>query len=93
MFFFLDNWQWESHPYKKLEFGKWEIVLPANEDGTCPIAHLSEVKIIIRTQSGQLVDRLSPWATYVWQPPRDSNQGTNYKQKIWHPPAHEVFNE
>lgn len=42
-----DGWQWESHPYKKLEFGKWELNLPPNPDGSCPIKHLSEVKVCI----------------------------------------------
>lgn len=62
--------------------------MPPRDDGTSPIHHMSEVKIIVRTQSGELVDRLSPWATYVVQPPKEANQGTNYKQYIWHPPGH-----
>lgn len=52
---------------------------------------MSEVKVIIRTQSGQLVDRLSPWATYVYQPPKEANQGVNYKQRVWHPPPHQKY--
>lgn len=75
---------------KKLEYGKWELVVPPKPDGTPAIKHLSEVKIIIRTQSGQLVDRLSPWAKYVVQPPKSANQGVNYKQYVWNPPPHEV---
>lgn len=80
-----DNWQWEATPYRKLEFGKWELTLPANPDGSSPIAHLSEVKVIVRNDKGQLVERLSPWATYVVMP-TDLSYGTNYKQKIWNPP-------
>lgn len=90
LFKFIDNWQWEANPFTKLKFGKWEIVIPAREDGSCAINHLSEVKIIIRNQSGHLVSRLSPWAKYVWQPPKDSNQGSNFKQLVWNPPPHEV---
>lgn len=74
-----------------MDFGKWELVLPPRADGTPAISHRSEVKVIIRTQSGQLVDRLSPWATYVWQPPKEANQGTNYKQIVWNPPANEKY--
>lgn len=85
-----DNWQWEANPFTKLDFGKWELVIPANGDGSCAIKHLSEVKVIIRNQSGQLVPRLSPWAKYVVQPPKELNQGTNYKQIVWNPPANEV---
>lgn len=80
-----------DHPYTKLDFGKWELKLPPNDDGSCRIKHLSEVKVIIRTQSGQLVDRLSPWAPYVKQPPKELGQGTNYKQLVWHPPPHEKY--
>lgn len=65
--------------------------MPANSDGSCPIAHLSEVKIIVRKQDGQLVDRLSPWAKYVVQPSKESNQGTNYKQRVWNPPPHDKY--
>lgn len=66
------------------------MIIPANADGSCAIKHLSEVKVIIRNQSGQLVPRLSPWAKYVVQPPKELNQGTNYKQIVWNPPANEV---
>lgn len=86
----IDNWQWEANPFTKLDFGKWEITIPASADGSSAIHHMSEVKIIVRTPSGQLVSRLSPWAKYVYQPPKDANQGTNYKQIVWNPPAHDV---
>ncbi|GAB0098060.1 1,4-alpha-glucan branching enzyme [Sergentomyia squamirostris] len=86
-----NNWQWEATPYTKLEFGKWELKIPPREDGSCAIRHLSEIKVIIRTREGKLVDRLSPWAKYVVQPPKESNQGTNFKQYLWHPPPHEKY--
>ncbi|CAG2054504.1 unnamed protein product [Timema podura] len=44
--------------------------------------------IVIRTQTGELVDRLSPWAVYVVQPPR--SEGFTYRQKVWNPPSHEI---
>lgn len=80
-----NNWQWEANPFQKLPFGKWELILPANEDGSCKIQHMSEVKVIVRTQNGELRERLSPWAKYVVQPPKELGQGTNYKQYVWHP--------
>ena len=61
------------------------MTLPAKSDGSCQITHLSEVKVIVRTNKGNLVERLSPWATYVVQP-TDLSCGVNYKQKIWNPP-------
>jgi len=86
-----DNWHWESHPFKKLDFGKWELHLPPNEDGSPAIKHMSEIKVIIRNHSGQLLDRLSPWAKYVVQPPKSANQGVNYKQYVWEPPSYERY--
>lgn len=44
-FIFLDNWNKTEYPYKKLDFGKWELNLPANSDGTPMIAHLTEIKV------------------------------------------------
>ena len=86
-----NGWQWESHPFKQLPFGKWELHLPPRNDGSCQLHHGAEVKIIVRGPNGQLVDRLSPWAKYVKQPPKDAGQGTNYKQYVWHPPGHEKY--
>lgn len=66
-------------------------MLPANSDGSCPIRHLSEIKVIVRRQNGELVDRLSPWAKYVKQPAKELNQGVTYKEYMWHPPPHEKY--
>ncbi|KDR15603.1 1,4-alpha-glucan-branching enzyme [Zootermopsis nevadensis] len=84
-----NGWNREGHPYKKLEYGKWELQIPANPDGSCPIAHRSEVKVVIRTKNGELVDRLSPWADYVLQPPRV--EGFTFKQRFWNPPSREKY--
>jgi len=32
------------------------------------------------------MDRISPWATYVVQPPRE--EGVTFKQKVWNPSDH-----
>ncbi|EFA11030.1 1,4-alpha-glucan-branching enzyme [Tribolium castaneum] len=84
-----NGWNRDSHRYKKLEFGKWELVIPPKPDGSCAIPHLSEVKVVVETQSGTKEDRLSPYATYVVEPPKD--QGTIYKQKFWNPPNSEKY--
>lgn len=91
MILLIDNWQWLATPYTKLPFGKWELIIPPLEDGSAAIKHLSEIKVIVRTQSNELVDRLSPWATYVVQPPKEANLGINYQQRVWHPPPHERY--
>lgn len=40
-----DNWNKLSHPFKQLDFGKWEIKIAPNPDGLCAIKHLSRVKV------------------------------------------------
>lgn len=86
-----NNWNRFEHPYKKLEFGKWELILPPNPDSSCKIKHLSEVKIIIlKDKNGEIIERLSPWATYVTQPDNPS-EGTTFKQRIWHPETEKVY--
>lgn len=85
-----NNWQWEELPYTKLDYGKWELHLPPNADGTCRIRHESEVKVIVRTAKGELVPRLSPWANYV-VPPVDLTFGNDYRQLFWNPPVRYAF--
>ncbi|VEN41506.1 unnamed protein product [Callosobruchus maculatus] len=82
-----NGWNRDSHPYKKLEYGKWELTLPPKGDGTPAINHLSEIKVVVETYEGSKEDRLSPYATYVVEPPKE--EGTIYKQKLWNPPQTE----
>lgn len=84
-----NGWNRTSHPFTKHEFGKWRIDLPPSDDGSPLIKHLSEVKIVVRTHSGSLEDRLCPWATYVVQPPK--TEGTIFKQRVWNPPINERY--
>ncbi|XP_034936725.1 LOW QUALITY PROTEIN: 1,4-alpha-glucan-branching enzyme [Chelonus insularis] len=85
-----NNWNKTATPFTKKEYGKWELHLPANDDGSCALKHLSEVKIIVENDKGELFERLSPWATYVTQP-KNAAEGTTFKQRIWHPPQNEVY--
>ncbi|CAG9820624.1 unnamed protein product [Phaedon cochleariae] len=89
LFFSSDNWNRDSHPYNKKEYGKWELVLPPNSDGSPAIKHLSEIKIVVQTYENTKEDRLSPYATYVVEPPK--SEGTIYKQKLWNPPKSERY--
>ena len=41
----LDSWQPRSHPFVKLGFGKWELKIPSNPDGSCHIWHGSKIKV------------------------------------------------
>lgn len=85
-----NGWDRTKTPYKKLEYGKWELHLPPNPDGSCPLKHLSEVKIIVKDHNNELLERLSPWATYVTQP-ADRREGVTYKQRIWHPNPENIY--
>ncbi|EEB10319.1 1,4-alpha-glucan branching enzyme, putative [Pediculus humanus corporis] len=80
-----NNWNRNSHKFEKLPYGKWELTLPPNPDGSCLITHLSETKLIVRNQNNEELERLSPWASYVVQPPE--NEGYLFKQKAWKPNA------
>lgn len=84
-----NGWNRDSHPYKKLEYGKWELVLPPNQDGSCAIPHLSELKVVVETESNTKEDRISPYATYVVEPPK--SEGTIYKHKFWNPQQTERY--
>lgn len=64
--------------------------MPANQDGSCPLKHLSEIKIIVENDRGELFERLSPWAHYVTQPENQITEGTTYKQRVYHPEADKV---
>ncbi|KAG5875108.1 hypothetical protein JTB14_018586 [Gonioctena quinquepunctata] len=84
-----NNWNRDSHPYKKLDYGKWELVLPPTQNGTPAIDHLSEIKVVVQTSEDTKLDRLSPFATYVVEPPK--SEGTIYKHKFWNPPQRERY--
>ncbi|XP_064583009.1 1,4-alpha-glucan-branching enzyme isoform X1 [Zonotrichia leucophrys gambelii] len=76
-----NGWNPSSHPYKKLEYGKWELFIPP-EDGQSPVPHGSKLKVVIRAQNGALLYRISPWARYVV---RDEDK-VNYDWVHWNPP-------
>ena len=81
---FLDNWDKNASVFTRNKYGDWELTLEPNSDGTPKIKHLDEIKLMIFTKSYNYESRISPWATYVVQPPRDSVDRT-YKQLVWWP--------
>ncbi|XP_066555963.1 1,4-alpha-glucan-branching enzyme isoform X2 [Amia ocellicauda] len=60
-----NGWNHFSHPYNKLEFGKWDLYIPPKEDKSPPVPHGSKLKVVIRSKTGELLFRISPWAKYV----------------------------
>lgn len=84
-----NDWNEISHSYQKQPFGKWKLVIPASEDGTPAIKHLCKLKLMIRTATGELVERLSPWTPHV-RPPADGNS-FQYEMVFWNPPNEYQF--
>jgi len=82
-----NNWDKVSHPFKKMDYGRWELVLPSL-DGTTTIKHGERVKILVNGE-----DRLSPWASYVTQPPKEKqdSEGVAYCQRFWNPHPQEKY--
>ncbi|TRY80465.1 hypothetical protein TCAL_10489 [Tigriopus californicus] len=83
-----NDWNKYRYEFKKLPFGKWEIKLPP-VNGECAIKHLSKIKLAIKSQTGEVVDRLDPWATFVCPPPKGS--GYIYNHHFWNPPKEQVY--
>uniref|UniRef100_A0AAY4B080 1,4-alpha-glucan branching enzyme n=1 Tax=Denticeps clupeoides TaxID=299321 RepID=A0AAY4B080_9TELE len=78
-----NGWDKFSHPYTHMDFGKWELHLPPNKDGTSPVCHGSQLKVVVHTKDGERLYRISPWAKYVTQQ-RDS---VVYDWVHWDPPS------
>ncbi|ESO85219.1 hypothetical protein LOTGIDRAFT_195979 [Lottia gigantea] len=83
-----NNWAIESScEFKRSDFGKWKLSIPANSDGTCPIKHNTKLKLVIRTKSGEMVERICPWAKIVDRP----KDVPIYEQIFWDPPTNEQY--
>jgi len=77
-----NDWNRNAHPFEKLDFGRWRLVLKPTAPREPAIKHLQKVKILVNGE-----DRISPWATYVVQPPKQSQhfEGVNFCQHFWNP--------
>lgn len=81
-----NKWEATTHPFKKLDFGKWELSLAKNKDGSCPIPHNSRLRLVIKSRNGEMLYRNSPWANYVLP-----NERKVYEQVLWNPPKKYQF--
>eukprot|EP00127_Corallochytrium_limacisporum_P006304 Clim_evm15s225 gene=Clim_evmTU15s225 len=59
-----NNWE-KSHKCTPDQYGKWEIFIPNNKDGSRAIPHGSKIKTLIHTKGGEWLYRISPWAERV----------------------------
>lgn len=82
-----NSWNQTQYPFTRLEFGKWEIKIPPNQDGSCPIPHNSKVKLVVKTKSGELVDRICPWSKVVKRP----KDVPIFEQINWDPPKEQLY--
>lgn len=82
-----NDWSRESHPMKKDPFGVFELVLPA-VDGEPAIAHNAKVKISMILPSGERIERIPAWITYVTQ---DLHVSPVYDARFWNPPKAERY--
>ncbi|XP_041365409.1 1,4-alpha-glucan-branching enzyme-like [Gigantopelta aegis] len=83
-----NDWKFEDkYAFKKLDFGKWELKIPPEADGSCPIKHCSKLKLGMKTRSGQIEDRICPWATHVNRP----KDVAIYEQLFWDPPKDQIY--
>lgn len=81
-----NNWNKYQHSFKKLEYGRWEVKLPPTAKGECIVPHMSRIKLAIKSPSGEIIDRLDPWATYVLPTPEHV-----YNHHFWNPPKDQVY--
>ncbi|XP_078579753.1 1,4-alpha-glucan-branching enzyme-like [Branchiostoma floridae x Branchiostoma japonicum] len=84
-----NGWNKTSHSFEKKPFGKWELVLPPKDDGSCPLDHLSKYKLVVKDKNGHLLERICPWAKYTIP----SNETKIYEAMFWNPPEKYVFQQ
>lgn len=82
-----NNWNRDSHPLKRDEYGVWSISLPAR-DGVPAIAHNTKVKISMVLPNGERIERIPAWMTRVTQ---DLNVSPVYDAVLWNPPKNERY--
>ncbi|XP_074048398.1 1,4-alpha-glucan-branching enzyme isoform X3 [Macrotis lagotis] len=76
-----NGWNPFSYPYKKLEYGKWELYIPPKHNKAAVVPHGSKLKVVITSKSGKILYRISPWAKYVVR----EGDNVNYDWIHWDP--------
>ena len=52
-----NKWNKFGQPFKKLDFGKWELTLKPTASGECAVPHLSKLKLVIKGHDGEVHER------------------------------------
>ncbi|KAK5096289.1 alpha-1,4-glucan branching enzyme [Exophiala xenobiotica] len=82
-----NNWNRDSHPMTKDQFGVFELHLPAR-DGVPAISHNTKLKISMVIPGGERIERIPAWITRVTQ---DLNVSPVYDAVLWNPLKHERY--
>ncbi|KAJ9604641.1 alpha-1,4-glucan branching enzyme [Cladophialophora chaetospira] len=82
-----NNWDRNSHPLRRNEYGVWEIHLPAN-NGMPAIPHNTKLKISFVLPGGERIERIPAWITRVTQ---DLSVSPVYDAVLWNPPPNERY--
>ncbi|XDV54163.1 hypothetical protein PO909_022517, partial [Leuciscus waleckii] len=77
-----NSWEKQSHPFTQKEFGKWELYLSPKVDKSPVIKHLTKLKLVVLTKTGEYLFRISPWAKYVTK----MLDSVTYDWTHWDPP-------
>eukprot|EP01095_Lingulamoeba_sp_RSL-Kostka_P009929 TRINITY_DN3475_c2_g1_i2.p1 TRINITY_DN3475_c2_g1~~TRINITY_DN3475_c2_g1_i2.p1 ORF type:complete len:710 (-),score=187.73 TRINITY_DN3475_c2_g1_i2:174-2303(-) len=84
-----NDWNRDSHPLIKEEFGRWSIFLPdiKDENGNYipRISHNSKIKLCITISNGERVDRIPTYSTKVVQE-ITIHEEVLYNSIFWNPP-------
>ncbi len=78
-----DCWDRHEHKATKDEYGTWTVHIPNKPDGSCPIPHMSTVKVALRTAAGEEVDRLPQYTFACHQ----ASGNPMLDSVFWHPPS------
>ncbi|KIV86609.1 1,4-alpha-glucan-branching enzyme [Exophiala sideris] len=82
-----NNWNRDSHPMKKNNYGVWELYLPA-QNGVPVIQHNTKIKVSFIIAGGERIERIPAWITRVTQ---DLSVSPVYEAVLWNPPKSEVY--
>uniref|UniRef100_A0A671LVU1 1,4-alpha-glucan branching enzyme n=1 Tax=Sinocyclocheilus anshuiensis TaxID=1608454 RepID=A0A671LVU1_9TELE len=76
-----NSWEKQSHPFTQKEYGKWELYLSPKMDKSA-IKHLTKLKLVVLTKTGECLFRISPWAKHVTK----TLDSVTYDWTHWDPP-------
>ncbi|KAI9099550.1 glycoside hydrolase superfamily [Phlyctochytrium arcticum] len=83
-----NNWNRDSHPMKKNQFGVFEIVLPNKPNSELAIPHNTKVKICFVKPDGQRIERVP---ALIKRAVQDLEVSPAYEGVFWHPKQKYVF--